>query len=474
MSGSARRPGDLRPPGPLPQDWAKILYPQCIAMRFDRHAGAWLLALGLVLIALGARPLEAQEGVYTVSAIAVDTTAETAAKARDAAISQGQFAALQKLFQRLVVQEDLSKLPLLGPQQTADYVQDFSVSNERSAPGRYLADFTFRFKPSAVRNLFQQYGVRFAEVRSKPILVLPVYGAGSAALLWEEPNPWRAAWAGQKLEEGLLPFIVPLGELSDVTAISGRQALAGDVERLAAVAGRYQTSEVLVAHAVVSGDVAQDTASLAVKTGRLGGAGLAWSGTVTYQQQPGENLDGLLARAVQISTGGLSAQWKRRNLLNFGTRRSMIVSVPITNLGAWLETRRRLEGVPSILASEVVFLKRDRGELSLTFIGDEGQLALALRQSDLILTRVGQPGQTVPVVSGSSGAPTLGAQPAQGLRSFGGWQLRLAPGASARPAAGAGAAFTGSAVPQPGASAPTTVPGRQGFVDKLQGGQAAE
>ena len=443
-------------------------------MCFDRRAGAWPLGLLLVAIVLCAPPLEAQEGVYTVSAIAVDSTAETAAKARDAAISQGQFAALQKLFQRLVVQEDLSKLPLIGPQQLPDYVQDFSVSNERSAPGRYLADFTFRFKPRAVRGLFQQYGVRFAEVRSKPIVVLPVYGAETGALLWEEPNPWRAAWAGANLEEGLLPFIVPLGELADVTAISGRQALAGDLERLTAMAGRYNTSELLVAHATVSGDIAQDTASLAVRTGRLGSGGLAWSGSVTYKQKAGENLDGLMSRAVQFGTAGQSAQWKRRNLLNFGTRRSMIVSVPISDLGTWLETRRRLEGVPSILASEVVFLKRDRGELSLTFIGDEAQLVLALRQSDLILTRVGQNAQTAPVVSGSQGWTTLGAQPAQGAQSFGGWQLRLAPGAAARPAGGADAGFIGLAEPQGRAPAPTTLPGRQGFVDRLQGDQPAE
>ncbi len=442
-------------------------------MCFDRPAGAWVLILALGLIVADARPLVAQEGVYTVSAIAVDASAETAAQARETAISQGQFAALQKLFQRLVVQEDQSKLPLLGPQQTADYVQDFSVSNERSAPGRYLADFTFRFKPSAVRGLFQQYGVRFAEVRSKPILVLPVYGAEPAGLLWEEPNPWRAAWAAARLEEGLLPFIVPLGDLGDVSAVTGRQALAGDQGRLVAMAGRYATSEVLVAHAVVSGDAAQNTASLRVRSGRLGGGGLAWSSSVTYQQQPSENLDGLMARAVQTSTQGLSAQWKRRNLLNFGTRRSIVVSVPISDLGTWLETRRRLEGVPSILASDVVFLKRDRGELSLTFIGDEAQLALALRQSDLILTRVGQPGQTAPVVSGGFGTPTLGARPAQGLQSFGGWQLRLAPGASARPAGGADAGLIGLVAPQAGPRA-QTVPGRRGFVDRMEGGEPAE
>jgi len=350
---------------------------------------ACLIGIGTgVLMAAGpgAAPAAAQQSVYQVSGIFVDATAETAAQARETAIGDAHIAAMQALYRRMVMAPDVPRLPILTADQIASYVQDFSVADERSAAGRYLADFTFRFKRDAMRNLFQQYGVRFAETQSKPLVVLPILGEGEAAQLWQEGNPWLRSWAEGRFDEGLVPIVTPLGDLSDVATITALQALSGDDDRLRKMAGRYNTAGVLVAQASLSGDAEQGTAALSVTASRFAEGRLEATGVVNARQLPGEDLAALLARAATDVSAVEQNRWKQANLLNFGTRETIFVMVPIAGLGTWLEIKRRLENIPSVVAADVRKLKRTRVELALTYLGDSEQLERALAQQDLQLT----------------------------------------------------------------------------------------
>jgi len=393
-------------------------------MRFRRLPALLLLLCALVVPAAAG----AQEGVYTISGVPVDATAETAAAARETAHAQGHVSALQTLFQRLVLDEDLPRLPVLSAEQIADFVSDFSVADERTSPGRYRALLTFRFKPAAVRNLLQQAAVRFAETRSKPVLVLPVYGAGEAAALWEEPNPWREAWATTDLDEGLVPLLTPLGDLADFAQIDAARALAGDGTQIAAMTARYGAGDVLVAQATPSGDPEQELTAVGVVMSRLGPNGLEPLGQVSYLKIPDEDLAGLLGRAVAGTAAVVRGQWKQRNLLNFGTRQNLVVDVPIDDLRQWLEVKRRLDNVASVLSSDLLSLRRDRAQVNLTFIGDIDQLALALAQSDLSLNPAVGNGPSGTVAGGLSTVVTpsgvsTGAVPARGNGAA--WELHL-------------------------------------------------
>src|SRR5262249_23772346 len=92
-----------------------------------------------------------------------------------------------------------------------------------------------------------------AKVAGKPVLILPVYQRGTEAVLWEEPNPWRDAWAQSPAPSGPVPLSVPLGDIGDVGAIDAAKARAGDAEALAAVARRNDTEDAIVALATPRG-----------------------------------------------------------------------------------------------------------------------------------------------------------------------------------------------------------------------------
>ena len=59
--------------------------------------------------------------------------------------------------------------------------------------------------------------------------------------------------------------------------------------------------------------------------------------------------------------------------------------MPLSGLDEWLKIRGRLDGVAGVQRSEVVTLSRKRGELDISFVGNEQQLVLAMAQSDLDL-----------------------------------------------------------------------------------------
>lgn len=363
-------------------------------MSFRRQQSApcaVLLAVLAILLGLP-EPAAAQSGAFAVGGIKVDVRAETATLAREQAIAEGQRRALGRLYKRLVVAEDLALLPQPSPAELAELVQGFSVSDEKTSSGRYLADFTVQFKATRIRALLRQARVRFAETVSRPLLVFPVYGAGDSAVLWREPNPWRRAWARATTRGGLVPVEVPLGDLSDMGSVTAQQALAGNADGLRAVAQRYGGSDIIVAKARLEGD------DLRVESlqGRPGGLRAAPS--VGFRKQQGESLKGLMARAVEDTIARLENAWKRRNAIDYSSQSVLRVSVPFSDLRQWAEIRKRLSGVPAIVSSSVTRLKRGQADLVLTVVGRVDQFVQVLAQRNLVLSQPQPDGG--PVVNG--------------------------------------------------------------------------
>lgn len=347
------------------------------------------LVLGLAALApTGPRPAAAAGDIFTVQDVPVDVTGESAAGARETALARGHRKALRRLLERLVPRDLLDRVPELPQERLVAMVRDFEVKNERTSTVRYLADLTFRFKPAAVRGFLRNRSIPFAETRSKPVLVLPVYGAAGDAALWQEPNPWRMVWARRAEQPGLVPLIVPLGDLGDMRTVTAQEALRGEAGKLDAIAARYDASDVLVTQALPAGDAAAGNASVQVITRRHGTPGQERTVVDSLRQVEDETLEGLLARAADAVAEDVEEAWKQANLLRFESRRSLDVMVPLDGLEAWLEVRRRLRDVAFIGSMNLTAMSRRRAELEITYYGERDQLDLALAQSDLRLEPV--------------------------------------------------------------------------------------
>ena len=321
-----------------------------------------------------------QTDIFTVADIPVDATASNAVAAREAARLDGQRRAFRTLLERLILAADRSRLPRVGDQQLTDMVRDFSVANERSSGVRYLATYTFRFRPENVRAALRDAGIPFAETVSKPVVVLAVLRRDDRTLLWDNPNPWRAAWSARAGAGGLVPFVVPPGDAADSDAIDADQALAADRAALGRIAARYGGGDVLIAAATQRPSGALQTSLRRVSAGaatEIGGA--------TFEPVAGERADDLMARAATAGTADVEEAWRRDNVIAAGSEGVLVASVPLAGIGDWIAVRDRLKGVPAVKRSDLLALGKQNGRVELHYLGDPARLRLALAQRDLIL-----------------------------------------------------------------------------------------
>ncbi|MHA1113359.1 MAG: DUF2066 domain-containing protein [Alphaproteobacteria bacterium] len=353
--------------------------------RARASVGAIVLALAIACLTAGGG--RAAAGVFTVTGVAVDATAETAAVASEQALVEGRREALDRLFARLTLRGDRDRLPRPEGAGLEDLIASFEVANEKTSPVRYLAELTFHFERHAVRALLRGDGIPFAETRSRPILVLPVYRLAGAASLWDAPNPWRSAWAGLAAPESLAPLVLPAGDLTDIATIGAEQALAGNTTRLDAVARRYGAANVLLAVADLRMDTTRGLPVIDLQARWFGDAAPERTLIDSVAANSREDISPALTAAAAKVAEWVAESWKRDNLLRFDHESEMILSVPLAGLDEWLDIRARLAEVAVIRGGALLELSRDEARLALRYLGGEDQLRIALAQQELSLSR---------------------------------------------------------------------------------------
>jgi hypothetical protein len=345
-----------------------------------------LLAPLALVVALAVPVAAAERDIFTVAAVPVDATAANATAARDQARTDGQLRAYKILLDRLTLAADADRLPKANTALLNDVISSFEVAKEKTSAVRYLANYTFHFNAEAVRRLLRQANIPFAETPSKPLLVLALFSTGATSTLWEDPNPWREAWAKSAPATGLVPLTLPYGDLEDVSAIDAETAGAGDKDHLRTIGHRYGDVDVLVAHATLKSDANPHTLAVAATrySPNSDQTGQSWQGS--FPATAGESDADLMARAVAATSQQIQDAWKKANLLDFGKSTTIVVRVPIADLASWVAVRDRLAATPAIKRANLLALDRAEARVSINFYGDANQLRVALAQRDLALS----------------------------------------------------------------------------------------
>lgn len=320
--------------------------------------------------------------IFTIS-VPVDATAASATAARDAARLDGERRAFAALLERLTLAKDRGRLPAPSDTTLNQVIIGFEVANEHRSTVRYLADYTFRFRPDVVEQMLRDRGVPFAETASKPVVVLPVLEAGGKPMLWDDPNAWREAWTSARPPQGLVPMRVPLGEVEDVSAIDGARADAGDDARLQAISANYDHADVLVTRATIHSDDRVDVSTTRFVPGSPGGE-QSWS--ASYTANPGESAKDLLARAVAGTVAQVNDAWKQTNMLDYSQTATLTVTVPADDLNSWLAVRQRLAATTAVRSSQLLSLDRHGARVELHYAGSPEQLRVGLAQNNLSLS----------------------------------------------------------------------------------------
>jgi hypothetical protein len=337
-----------------------------------------LAALFLVAFSLGS--VQAQD-LFEVTGLQVDESSTDDVRAKDEGLAKAQQQALDEVFRRLVSPDNYARLPQVNADLLYDLVRDYDILDEKFGGGRYIATISVRLEPEEVANVLRSQQIPYAMTRSLPVVVLPVIDSGTARRLWDDPNPWRNAWAGRLPNPGLFSLIMPIGDLSDVAAINVTHALAGDPVGLEEIARKYDAAGAVVAIATItqgsSGRVVNVTMSF---------HGGSYDGSVVERSYTGGgSLQAFLDEVVAELLRDLEMGWKDANMLDFTQVERISVLVPIQGLGGWIEIRERLNSMSRIQEVAIARMTREEAEVDIVYVGNTEQLRSALAQQGLEL-----------------------------------------------------------------------------------------
>ncbi len=340
----------------------------------------------LCLLVASNSPVKAQaRDIFSVAGVVVDARAADELAAKSSGIARGQHDALRILFERLTLKDDHDRLPSPDDRALTGLLRDFSVDREKFGGGRYLASLTVRFRAKEVRRVLDDAGIPFAETASRPVLVLPVFQTAGATVLWDDTNPWFGAWSRLRKIDGLLPLLLPVGDLSDISSISAEDAVLGEKRQLLEIARRYGAGEVMVIVASLAIDQSNGMLRVEIAKSRFGGNSSDQTVFRRFEAKADSDRDALLDDTAKLLSQEAVEAWKRDNLLERSVQQRIVVRVPIRNLSEWLSVRKRLGSISALRQIDVVQLAIDKAEIGISYLGNADQLRLAMAQSNLSL-----------------------------------------------------------------------------------------
>jgi Uncharacterized protein conserved in bacteria (DUF2066) len=371
----------------------------------SRIAGAAFLSM-LLLGQVAGEPARAQNVDPFSATVKVDARADTVIKARETARVEGQRQALTAIAERLSGVTGPVKQPRLDDKAITDLVASFEVANERMSAVRYIADYTFHFRPAETRRVLGVAAAsvgtadhspkpiaderpakpNVAEPNATPTVIIPVFVASRQAILWDDPNPWREAWEHAPAVAGRA--VVPLGDAGDLAAIDAEKAQVGDADAIATITRRYGGDTAVVAVAVLQGSSDRPN-RLDVRLRRFRDGRLVDTRSEGYSTNPGESIADLMRRAVAAIAPDIivGQELEAPSSAAWAQDQTLTAVLPIDSLEDWLRARERLHAVPAIRKVTVAALSRQEATVAIDYTGTIEQLKSELAKISLGLVR---------------------------------------------------------------------------------------
>lgn len=379
--------------------------------------------LALMLTVFCAASVQAQSDLFTVGDVMVDISAENAIKAREQAFAQAQVDAFKTMAARMMPEAEATAFTPPEAAVISPMILDFEVTKEQLSSTRYVGTYLFRFDAGAVKSYFGSRNVSYSDTKSRPVLVLPFMEAGGKMHLWSPFNVWMKAWGRAKnLQSGLVPLVLPLGDVADVADIGDDEALTYTPAGLAKLTARYEAGEAVIVVARMNPALAADgidadpaQGTLTMQLYRTDTGTPVLSQDLSLSAAEGETLATLMDKGLENVRAALQRDWKAQTASRSSEMMRVQAKTPFSSLGQWTDTKRALDRVYGIEDLRVVTITPQGASIDFAFRGDEARLREALSQAGLAL---------------AAGAPTYipGSMPGS-MPVPGGYEIYLAGGA---------------------------------------------
>lgn len=350
---------------------------------------------GIVLCAvflLFSATAQAETSLFVIDDVKMDITAQSASEAKKQAFEQAQTKAFETLVARMLTDDEIVQLPPAEPREVSLLIKDFEITDEKLSSVRYMATYKFRFKEKEVRQYFTNLGFGFSDLRSEPMLILPLYRKGFDTILWSYDNEWLRAWNRSGDINGLVPITVPIGDLDDVQDIGDDDALTYTKEGMSKMLERYGAHEAVIAIAIpnagfdIYGNHApNDSGGINIQIFRTDRNTPEFTREIHVNVEPDDTRDQVFDRAVHDVYKALQRDWKVKTRVDTNEDNQITARVPITSLKEWADTQKVLKNVSAINNITVKKLSPQGALIDIKFQGRITRLQSVLREVEATL-----------------------------------------------------------------------------------------
>lgn len=363
------------------------------------HVGRTVFCTVFTCFLVAAMPALAQSDLYTVEGVKVDVTADSALTARDQAFDKAQIDAFTVLAGRMLSESELAAFKPPDAATVSPMVQDYEVTSEKLSSVRYIGTYTFTFRAQAVERYLNVQGQSYTNVASAPLVILPFYQTGGRTYLWSPYNSWMRAWnRNSGSGNTLVPIIVPMGDLEDVSDIGDDDVFSYNPSKLSSLLKRYDAGDAVIAVATPGTSIAKaqesDPAngSVTVSLYRTDRGQPEHVREMVVESAPGDTLAKLLDRAAADVETALKQNWKEKTVVASPIevpgeiQNAVIARVKISSLEEWANAQRSLARVNAITHTALKSLTPREALVEISFRGDEQMLRQALAQAGMDLS----------------------------------------------------------------------------------------
>ena len=375
------------------------MHPALIFYKFSKlivckicHAN-WLVIMSMICLtattpAIAKMANRCDEPVFGAASIEIDKVAATAAEAQRTGVDAAAKTAFRQVLNRLLLSS--ADRDEFAAAHSYDAFTDFvHIIEEKNLEKRYIARLDFCFDAERMRLAMQNARLKWAELQSTPILLLPVWKDPDGASVWLKNNSWIAGW--QKAVDhyqGLISLRRLPHSLTHERRFRGADLLAGDPIKLAAAARIAEAEQVLVVAATLDYEGSKPIVDVEVrlfdKTGQPITTILSQS-DIMLGKTDSKPLDAIRKTIL----GRIEGSWHSANLINSSAAGYLLVEVPVTSVKQWSDRLAALRQVAVIKNVTVRTLDTNVGSVSLALVGSREALQNALASHDLALVDTG-------------------------------------------------------------------------------------
>ena len=331
--------------------------------------------------------------IFVIDNIMADKAADSATAARNLAIEDAQRQGFNLIISMMTDPNARRALPKLTDQAISAMVKSFEITEEKINGNQYQGRFNIFYDEAQMKELLSQYKVDVLEVKSPPILVLPIFTTGDTAILWDPENPWRKAWRQALNTPSEINLIVPMGEADDIQKVTAADLKAKKFDSLLAFANKYGAREVMIAEAFFVED-----GKILVTRLQPVGPSPTLATMMGFKQQIDVSGDGAWEQAVASIQQKILEQWSVRR----GPRQELYskhvnIIVALESGEDWLDIRSKLESIRMISGMIVKEITLHRAVVEVEYAGplnkfqealDKQKLDLIQEGDDLVLRKV--------------------------------------------------------------------------------------